>query len=220
MYDGLLKTLNRSQAGVAFIDKSHQITYVNQVICDWTGYTAEEMLGHTSLHFIYEEKDKERIHEERRKSKSGKARSTEMIWKHKNGSKIYTLVAVTPMLDKDVYNGVHVIITNVTEMRKLVAEKHMLKGALKTAGSVCHEFNNPMSTLQLEAEMLMEDMTVNPELKPYMEQLSSIISAISEMKLINEKLQSIQSFHLRKYADGEILDLAKSQEPLRIKDDT
>jgi CheY-like chemotaxis protein len=90
---------------------------------------------------------------------------------------------------------------------KLAADEK-LKGALETAGGICHELNQPLQYVLGHIQLLMLDV---PEQDPFYRNLDDIRARIEMMGEITRKLSEITQYRVRDYADGhQIIDIHKS----------
>jgi signal transduction histidine kinase len=94
------------------------------------------------------------------------------------------------------------------EAQKNLMEKERLMAAIKTAGAVCHEFNQPLQVVVTHAELMSSKYEDNPEvLKDY----AIFQKEAVKMAQITHKLQNLTQFKTKTYInDVEILDLFKS----------
>jgi len=113
----------------------------------------------------------------------------------------------------DLYLHYAIDITAIKEAEKIKLDAARLEAAVATAGSVCHEMNQPLQTISWLAEMMAAQAGSNPELSRQLEQLTE---AVERMGKITAKLNSIIRFELKEYLPGvEILDLDGSAHPDR-----
>ena len=111
-YRMLFENMNE---GFAIQDENGVIKYVNDKFLELSGYSADEVVG---CH-ISELLDKEylRFYEElvEKRKESG---SYELVWRKKNGQKVYTIVSSEPVFDaKDNFKGSVAVLTDITERR-------------------------------------------------------------------------------------------------------
>lgn len=102
-----------------------------------------------------------------------------------------------------------------TALRMAADEK--LKGALETAGGVCHELNQPLQYILGAVQLLMLDV---PEETPLFRNLDEIRARVEQMGEITRKLSAIIHYRTREDAGGHpIIDPQPLNRPLSPPDD-
>ncbi|KIX16092.1 PAS domain S-box protein [Dethiosulfatarculus sandiegensis] len=112
------------------------------------------------------------------------------------------------MEGKELLYSVVIDATERQEAQRNLMEKERLMAAIKTAGAVCHEFNQPLQVIVTHAELMFEKYENSPEvLKDYAVYQKEAI----KMAGITHRLQNLTQFKTKTYInDVEILDLVKS----------
>jgi len=116
------KLVETMKVGLASIDENGVLTYVNEYFSTMLGYTIDEMIGRSTLDFYYDEegrKAQEKIFAERR---AGMRDSSpyEVIWRKKDGQKVYSILSPTPIFDADGrYTGSFAIHTDITDRKQV-----------------------------------------------------------------------------------------------------
>ena len=83
-----------------------------------------------------------------------------------------------------------------------------IDAAIQTAGAACHELNQPLQNVLMQAELTM--MSLDEE-HPLFQRLDRIMKAANEMTAVTQRLNRITSFHTKAYVGGsQILDLDRS----------
>jgi CheY-like chemotaxis protein len=89
-----------------------------------------------------------------------------------------------------------------------LAEDEKLKGALETAGGICHELNQPLQYILGAVQLLMLDV---PEDAPFYRNLNEIRARVEQMGEITRQLSEITHYRAREYAGGhQIIDIHRS----------
>jgi len=104
-------------------------------------------------------------------------------------------------------------IQDITESKvheTVMLEKERLAAAVKTAGAICHEVNQPLMIILGTAELLLEEMKKND---PSTAKLLEIKRQAERLGEVTKKLLTLSDFHTRPYLHHEILDLDKSSTP-------
>jgi PAS domain S-box-containing protein/putative nucleotidyltransferase with HDIG domain len=119
--DKYQKLIENLQQGIWAIDKQSNTTYVNQPMADMLGYSPEEMLGKHLFSFM----DKRGIEIATKllnNRQHGIKEQHEFEFLQKDGSRVYTLLNTSPILDdKGNYNGAIAGVQDITE-RKILEE--------------------------------------------------------------------------------------------------
>lgn len=102
-------------------------------------------------------------------------------------------------------------LSDITD-RLLAEEQERLnqkvEAAIQTAGAACHELNQPLQTVLMQAELIMLALD---DSHPLHGRMSRIIEAANQMARVTQRLNRITSFHTKVYIGREmILDLERS----------
>ncbi|BDZ70992.1 PAS domain S-box-containing protein [Methanobacterium petrolearium] len=123
------------QRGVWRIDKDGYTSFVNESMTDMLGYTIEEMMGKPLFDFV-DESDVEFSRKKLLRRKQGLSEQYDFGFIRKDGVKIYTTIAATPLTDKKgTYQGSLIGVINITERKKtemaLKESKQRLSGIIE-----------------------------------------------------------------------------------------
>ncbi|MFX1417912.1 MAG: PAS domain S-box protein [Promethearchaeota archaeon] len=108
--------------GLAVIDENNCFTYVNISFSKMIGYSYDELLGTYVFNYL-DKRNQQKVEYEISKRKKGEAEPYELVWTHKNGQKVYTIMAPKPLYDNGNYIGAFAVITNITQ--RIIAEQHL-----------------------------------------------------------------------------------------------
>ena len=98
-------------------DETGIITYVNQRVCDLTGYSREELIGRPATDLL-EEPYRSVYAEEFAKRRDGASGTYELTWTGKDGGKIVTLSSSTPIFDLEGnFKGSFAVFTDITDRK-------------------------------------------------------------------------------------------------------
>jgi len=88
-------------------------------------------------------------------------------------------------------------------------QRMRLQSILQTAGTICHEFNQPLQILSGYTELLLSD----PALGPKIHQKLQIIKGQTErMEMITQKLLTVKECSFKDYAGfGKIMDIHEDE---------
>lgn len=111
-YRGMLQGL---QFGLLEVDTAERIVYVNDPMCEITGYSREELIGQIGSDILVDEEYRETISRETDSRTSGVASVYEVKIRHKNGDALWALISGAPLYDiegKQIGSiGIHMDIT-------------------------------------------------------------------------------------------------------------
>lgn len=112
------KIVTTSQEGILTIDTKGKITFMNQVLADWTGLDVETAIG-TSVFQLVAKEDLEKVYKRWEKRKTGATESYDFKFKRKDRSDLWVLVNGAPINDAaGNFNGLLAMISNITERKK------------------------------------------------------------------------------------------------------
>ncbi|MCJ7600099.1 MAG: PAS domain S-box protein [Desulfobulbaceae bacterium] len=123
--------------GIWQIDKDGNTTFVNQSMARMLGYSVEEMLGR-HLFIFMDERAQTIAAQNLERRKQGIVEQHDFEFLHKDGSRIYTTMAASPLLDKaGNYAGALAGVINITDRKR--AETELLESRNRI--SEAQEFN-------------------------------------------------------------------------------
>jgi PAS domain S-box-containing protein len=109
------------KVGLSAVDKNGVLTYVNEYLAKMVGYSIDEMIGRPTIDFYYHEEGRKIQEEIFKKRRAGlrDTRSYEVIWRRRDGQKVYSILSPTPLFDEDGhYIGSFAIHTDITERKR------------------------------------------------------------------------------------------------------
>ncbi|MCG6551984.1 MAG: PAS domain S-box protein [Candidatus Magnetominusculus sp. LBB02] len=137
-------------AGICVFDRDGLAIYVNPAMAEMLGFTAEELIGHRP-HEYMDEADVAMVPEILKELRQGKKEQLEFRFYKKDGTKLYTMVDLSPMFDESgQYEGAIAGIIDITEKRLVELElRHAqrMESIGQLAGGVAHDFNNIISSV-------------------------------------------------------------------------
>ena len=156
---------NHAPAGIYEVDFANgKFTQVNSVMCEYTGYSREELLDMSPLGVLTEES--QRLFLERLE-KIGKGESVpenpEFCMKNKDGSTRWLQLNIKFIYKKGIIVGASVVAHDITARKKAEQEREKLQEQLlqaqkmesvgRLAGGVAHDFNNMLMVIIGHAEL-------------------------------------------------------------------
>jgi diguanylate cyclase (GGDEF)-like protein/PAS domain S-box-containing protein len=113
------KLVETAHEGISMVDAEDKITFVNQRFLELTGYSAEELLGRSPNELYFSEQGRRERKEHRERLRVGIKERREVLYRRKDGSPLWVLVASTPILD-DAGTLTHTLamITDITDRVK------------------------------------------------------------------------------------------------------
>lgn len=218
------------QFGLIEVDLEEHITFINDAMCDITGYSRKELLGKVASEILTNEEMRKKIHEqhELREQKKSSAYEAEII--KKDGTPIYALISGAPTYDSD-HNlsgsiGIHVDITdrknNELELELFRKELARYTKGLEDLNQITSDptltvdqqlekglkvvseyFNLPVGgVVKAVDSRLKVIMNINPHLIPkdYQEYLP-LYESISGISFLEQRLIAIPDINSSPYKD-------------------
>ena len=169
--------LNHAPAGIYEADfQTGKLVSVNDVICEYTGYSREELLSMNALDLLSDESQSHFI-ERLEKVFTGEEvpDTVEYKAKTKNGREFWALLNAKYVYENETPKGATVVVHDITERKRVEIEKEKLKAQLHDAqkmeaigtlaGGVAHDLNNILSGIVSYPELLLLDLPLDSPLR-------------------------------------------------------
>ncbi len=115
-YRHLVETMNE---GLAMADQDYVFKYVNETFCEMLGYRRDELIDHNLIEFIHDDY-KEFMKNQIARRRIGEAKRFDLVWRAKNGHKIYTLVSPRGFFDAEGrFTGSLGVLTDITDRKQV-----------------------------------------------------------------------------------------------------
>jgi PAS domain S-box-containing protein len=213
--------VNHAPIGIYKVDfNTGKLVSVNDVMCDYTGYTKEELLNMSSLDFLTEESQK-RFFDRLDKLFNGKQipRTVEYKAKAKDGHEFWIFLDARYEYDKNGKpQGATVVAHDITDRKQGAEEKERLENQLQQAqkmeaigtlaGGIAHDFNNILSVIIGYTELILMNGNVDSEVKQNLKEIFNASKHARDMvkqilafsRQTKQERKPIQASHIVKEA--------------------
>ncbi len=207
------RLIYKMREGLMVFDEKDRITFVNPRICEILGMTAEELLQRSFLDLL-EPNVREEVLPHLEKRRLGISDSYTITVKRKDGSVRTLRVHGSPLYDEDHnYIGSFAVIDDITDLTTL---EHQLIHAQKMesigrlAGGVAHDFNNILTIIAGNADLIHQRIHQEDPIFPFVEQIRKAAKKGAEL---TKRLLLISR---RKVARPEVVNVNSVVEDMRV----
>ena len=197
--------------GILLEDDQGTILDVNQAFCRFLGYNSEELIGE-KVHLLAHPDVRDQVNKNISQLLAGKVLKHNEKSVRKDGTICYMELNETKVSLSNGKEGILCIAEDYTERVKAQEErilKEKLQGILEMAGAVCHELNQPLTTIFITSDLVL-DFPLRENIK---ENITVIKDEAIRIGQISEKLMNITKYKTRDYINGnKIFDLDKASE--------
>jgi PAS domain S-box-containing protein len=154
----LLKNIMESaREAIYALDEEGRYKWCNEAMLEMTGYTLEEIIGHSYLERTHEA-DREMRHERFLVSLAGEPQSYESRYIARDGTVRFATVNTAPIIIDGKTTGVLGIAHDITEQkqeRERAARADKLRALGQLASGVAHDFNNSLAAILGRAQLIL-----------------------------------------------------------------
>ncbi len=214
--------------GIAMMDPSLLIQYVNPTFERLTGYTMDRAMGQGLERFLGDEVSEQTRHAMRMVHRNGSGWQGEVLVKSKNGRTFPAMLITSPI--RDAQGALQGYVMSLQDISRLKELEHARQQFIT---NVSHQLRTPVTTLKLQA-YLMQQLNLSDTTRHYLDMMEAQISLlvrliedIIEMTildsggavrvwepiLIADMLMSVEG-RFRSQAESAGLELAMAQSPL------
>ncbi|MBW2518483.1 MAG: PAS domain S-box protein, partial [Deltaproteobacteria bacterium] len=176
--------LNHAPSGIYEIDLINgKFVSVNDVMCEYTGYTRHELLSMNALDILTEEGQTKSLERFDRIQKGEKVpASVEYKIKTKSGRELWALLNTKFLQDAEGRpTRILVVAHDITELKQAQEEKKNLESQLQQAqkmeaigtlaGGIAHDFNNILSVIIGYTELILMNARVDSEVRQNLKEI-------------------------------------------------
>ncbi|MFH0975294.1 MAG: PAS domain S-box protein [Spirochaetota bacterium] len=180
--EAVLKSLfNAAPIGIAILNDRMHIK-VNSSLCKITGYPESELVGMNSSDLYINNQEYEKTGEKLYgKMKENGLGIAESHFKRKDGTIIDVILCISPLDINNISNGVVGTVLDVSDLKKIEAEKSRLEQMLvhsqkmeaigTMAGGIAHDFNNILAGIFGYSELSLNVDGNPPQTEEYIRQI-------------------------------------------------
>jgi len=205
-----MKAFQSNPTMMSIANISGVIIEINESHLENLGLTRQEVIGKTAwdLNLIYYPEQGEILRKTIREK--GFARNIDLTIRTKDRNIRHCLVSAERIELQGVKHTL-LLLQDITDRKRAEEEqlqRIILQNALEMAGTICHEFNQPMQVISGYIELLMSSISPDANCQ---EKLRIIQEQTERMAEITQKLMALKHCSVKNYAGiGEILDIYRN----------
>jgi PAS domain S-box-containing protein len=202
-----LKAFQSNPTMMAISRVTGEILDINNSHVRHLGYTHQEVIGKTAwdLNLWVDQRQNDFIRQIMKEK--GRARNLDLTLRTKGGDIRHCLFSAERIKFQE-EDHILVLLQDITDQKRAEEERLQrikLQNILEMAGTICHEFNQPMQTLSGYAELLMPCASADSDCR---KKLQTIKEQTERMGKITQKLMTINDYSVKNYIGiGNIIDM-------------
>lgn len=201
----LSQAVEQSPLGVVITDPQGRYEYVNPAYMRETGYGLAELIGKSPAMTDPDGSTRSLLSDIEEAVFAGRGWHGERLRRRKDGKLFWASVTAAPILDDDgSADGFVGFLENIAERRRTVEQlrqAHKMQALGQLTGGVAHDFNNILSVILTNAEMLAEDLRGD---QTSGRMVASIVRSVQRAAELTDRLLA---FSRRQDLSPEVLDL-------------
>ncbi len=206
-----------------FVNQRGRIVFANRAFADLHGYLLEEVVGKPYIDFVAEE-SRPQVEKLYRQRMSGRETADLYVYfrRHRNGRTLPTENKVKRILFRDgnAVAGICRDITERIEAERRIRESERLAHIGRLTASLAHEIRNPLSSVKLNSQIILKNMTFGGNDQ---RRLEIIVQEISRLeRILDEMLDFARPvrLNLKKASLNAVLDSCLEIIEARVKEKT
>lgn len=195
---------NSLEEGILIINEPNQVIAINQAFSEITGYSYADILGQPHFLFGLMEADQDKIHEMHQQLRTQGKWAGTVTGRHKDGSSYPARYSINTSQDEiDKLTRYMAIFKDISDDYRLEQERAALRKQTMTAqklnslsamsAAVVHEIAQPLNAIKVLVDGMLYCQHNHFEL-PQSEIFEKLANVSTEMKRIDEIIQSIRSY--------------------------
>jgi PAS domain S-box-containing protein len=198
-----------SPSGIILENRQGIIIDANPSFCRTMGYRREELIG-KHVHILAHPEVRGQVDTNIAQLLAGRVLKHNVKSLRKDGSIRFMELSETKMTLPNGDEGILCIAEDFTDRLRAHEEqlqKEKFRGTLEMAGAVCHELNQPLTTIFITTDLLL-DFPKQPNIK---EMMTIIKNEAIRIGKLTDKLMRITKYETRDYINGQkIVDIDKA----------
>ena len=185
----LIEALESARDGIMITDLRGVILHVNQALVDLTGYSRDELRGHSPNLLKSGRHPPELYQEMWRTILNRQSWQGELTNRRKDGSLFEMSLTVSPILDAQSrlthFVGIQRDVTSHRQLERQLRQAQKMQSVGTLAGGVAHEFNNLLAGINGYAALGLREPELSPTLREF---LQNIVDLSERAALLTRQL--------------------------------
>lgn len=223
------KALDQSRSGILMTDLEGNFEYINEALCEMTGYSKDEVIGQSTSILSSKEQNNEFYNHLWATIKAGNVWNGEFHNKKKDNSFYWCQTSIYPIIEDDQITGYLGIQHDVTHEKELADVNEDLKTRLfeqdriaslgMLTSGIMHEINNPLAYIQGNIDYLRDiigdtEGNLPSQFEDFSDTLDDVASGLEQIKSIADGLK--RYIFKRDSDEPELLNLVTAVEEVLL----